>query len=284
MPVDQIPIGTFSRITQLSRKALRLYDERGLLVPAARDICTGYRYYTVAQTERGICIRHLLWLGFGLSEVETILEAREGGDAGTIRDLFARRLAAIEQEAGRLHAIAEVLRMQDPLNGGFRMSVTEPVIKEIPALRVLARRELGVYQETIPRLIGELCGCLFPADGRQPAAKMAGPIMYICHEDEYRETDADIEMAIPIVGPVNLDGSRIEVKNLSGGLFVSVLYTGPYPGVGKAYERLFAYMGEHGLAPAGPSRELYLNNPCEVPEDELLTEVQYPVQDLPLSA
>lgn len=285
MPVDQIPIGTFSRITQLSFKALRLYDERGLLVPAARDLCTGYRYYTFAQIERGIRIRHLLWLGFGLSEVEVILDAKSRGDAGVIRDLFARRLAATEQEARRLHVIAETLRAQDPLNGGFRMSVTEPVIKEIPASRVLSCRERGVYQETIPRLIHELCDCVCPADGRQPPAKITGPIMFICHDEEYRETNADIEVAIPIVGPVSIDASGVEVRNLPGGRFATVLYTGPYPGVGKAYEQIFAYMGEHRLVPAGPARELYLNDPHEVPEDELMTEVQCPVlEEVPRSA
>ncbi|WP_332450784.1 MerR family transcriptional regulator [Methanoculleus sp.] len=283
MPVDQIPIGTFSRITRLSQKALRLYDERGLLVPAARDICTGYRYYTFAQAERGLCIRHLLWLGFDLGEVQAILEARERGDAGTIRDHFARRLAATEQEVHRLHAVAEVLRVQDPLNGGFRMSITEPVIKDVPAQRALTRREKGVYQEAIPRLIGELCAVVSPPGGREPAGRMAGPVIFICHDEEYRETDADIEVAIPIVGPVSLDGTAVEVRTLPGGRFLSVLHTGPYPGVGKAYERLFAYMGEHGLAPAGPSRELYLNDPAEVPEAELLTEVQFPVQEIPLS-
>ena len=283
MSADQIPIGTFSRITQLSQKALRLYDERGLLVPAARDICTGYRYYTFAQVERGIRIRHLLWLGFGLSEVEAILDARERGDAGTIRDLFARRLAATEEEAGRLHAVAEVLRVQDPLNGGFHMSITEPVIKDVPAQRALTRREKGVYQEAIPRLFGELCACVCPAEGREPAARMAGPVIFICHDEEYRETDADIEVAIPIVGPVSLDGTAVEVRTLPGGRFLSVLHTGPYPGVGKAYERLFSYMNEHRLVPVGPSRELYLNDPAEVPEEELLTEVQFPVQDLPPS-
>jgi len=284
MPVDQIPIGTFSRITRLSQKALRLYDERGLLVPAARDICTGYRYYTFAQVERGLRIRHLLWLGFDLGEVEAILDARECGDAGTIRDLFARRLAATEREAGRLHAVAEVLRVQDPLNGGFHMSITEPVIKDVPAQRALTRREKGVYQEAIPRLIGELCAFVRPVDGREPAARMAGPVIFICHDEEYRETDADIEVAIPIVGPVSLDGTAVEVRTLPGGRFLSVLHTGPYPGVGNAYERLFAYMNEHHLMPVGPSQELYLNDPGEVPEDELLTEVQFPVQDLPPSA
>ena len=283
MPADQIPIGTFSRITHLSQKALRLYDERGLLVPAARDICTGYRYYTFAQTERGIRIRHLLWLGFGLSEVDAILGARERGDSAMIREHFARRLAATEQEIGRLHAIAEALRTQDPLNGGFRMSITEPVIKDIPAMRALSRRERGVYQEAIPRLIGELCAYIFPAEGRKPAAKVTGPIMFICHDEEYQETDAAIEVAIPITGSVNLDGTAVEVVTLPSGRFLSVLHTGPYPGVGKAYERLFAYMGEHGLAPAGPSRELYLNDPAEVLEDELLTEVQFPVEEIPPS-
>ncbi|WP_243670842.1 MerR family transcriptional regulator [Methanoculleus chikugoensis] len=286
MPVDQIPIGTFSRITHLSQKALRLYDERGLLVPAARDICTGgYRYYTFAQVERGgIRIRHLLWLGFGLSEVEAILEARERGDAGTIREHFARRLAETEREIGRLHAIAEVLRTQDPLNGGFRMSITEPVIKDIPpATRALSRRERGCLPGgDSENDRGNLRLCL---SCRRAAARCKGdrPIMFICHDEEYRETDADIEVALPIAGSVNLDGTAIGVVTLPAGRFASVLHTGPpYPGVGKAYERLFAYMNEHRLVPAGPpSRELYLNDPAEVPEDELLTEVQFPVEDLP---
>lgn len=285
MPVDQIPIGTFSRITHLSQKALRLYDERGLLVPAARDICTGYRYYTYDQIERGIRIRNLLWLGFGLSEVEAILEARERGDAAMIQEHFARRLAENEREAGRLHAIAGALRkqQQDPFNGGFSMSITEPVIKDIPTVRALSLRERGIYQETIPRMIRELFTYVCPEDGRQPAARIAGPIMFICHDEEYRETDADIEVAVPITGSVSLDGTAVEVVNLPGGRFLSVLHTGPYPGVGKAYERLFSYMNEHRLVPAGPSRELYLNDPAEVPEEELLTEVQSPVKDLPPS-
>ncbi|WP_292364402.1 MULTISPECIES: GyrI-like domain-containing protein [unclassified Methanoculleus] len=131
-------------------------------------------------------------------------------------------------------------------------------------MRALSRRERGVYQEAIPRLIGELCAYVCPAEGRQPAAKMAGPIMFICHDEEYREADADIEVAIPIIGSVNLEGGA-GVVTLPGGKFVSVLHTGPYPGVGKAYERLFSYMNEHRLVPAGPSRELYLNDPAEVP-------------------
>ena len=107
MPVDQIPIGTFSRITRLSQKALRHYDERGLLVPAARDICTGYRYYTFAQAERGLRIRHLLWLGFDLSEVEAVLAAGRAAMPERSAISFVR---ASLQPSGKLYGCMRLQR------------------------------------------------------------------------------------------------------------------------------------------------------------------------------
>jgi hypothetical protein len=44
-----VPIGRFSAICRLSQKALRLYDEMGLLRPAWVDPDSGYRYYALAQ-------------------------------------------------------------------------------------------------------------------------------------------------------------------------------------------------------------------------------------------
>lgn len=38
------------------------------------------------------------------------------------------------------------------------------------------------------------------------------------------------------------------------------------------------WIAGHGHPPAGPPRERYLNDPDEVPPDELLTEVQWPVE------
>jgi len=42
--VEEISIGEFARRTRLSLKALRLYDELGVLVPARVDQASGYRY------------------------------------------------------------------------------------------------------------------------------------------------------------------------------------------------------------------------------------------------
>lgn len=61
---------------------------------------------------------------------------------------------------------------------------------------------------------------------------------------------------------------------------VSAIYKGPYDGVEIGYSRLFEYMAEHGLEIAGESRSLYINDPDEVSEEELLTEVQIPIMKI----
>lgn len=278
MTTDQIPIGLFSRITQLSRKALRLYDERGLLVPGEKDVCTGYRYYAYAQIGEAIRIRNLSWLGFSLHDIEELLAARQRGDGRAIETLFSARSNEADAEMKRLVAVQRILRAQDLNLEVFSVSLTEPVVKEIPAQRVLSKREKGSYGITIPKLIGEICSLLSPENGRPPAIKVVGPIMTIYHDQEYREEDADIEVALPIAGRITLDDPSIEVKNLPGGAFVSIIHTGPYPGVGKAHERIYAYVVEHDYEPGGPCRELYYNDPSEVPEDQLMTEVQFPIR------
>lgn len=51
-PTHLLPIGAFARRSRLSLKALRLYDELGLLPPARVDPETGYRSYVADQVDR----------------------------------------------------------------------------------------------------------------------------------------------------------------------------------------------------------------------------------------
>ncbi len=155
--------------------------------------------------------------------------------------------------------------------------ISEPVIKEIPAQRVLTRRDTGTYGETIPRMIGEVCGALAPRNGREPAFSVAGPIMTIHHDNEYREQDADLEVALPVTGRVEVENPALELRTLPATRVVSVVYTGPYQGISSAHETVFKAVQALGLEWSGPAREVYLNDPGTVPERELMTEVQYPV-------
>lgn len=277
MTVERIPIGTFSRVTRLSQRALRLYDERGLLVPAVKDVCTGYRSYTADQIGRGVTIGHLVSLDFGLAEVGTLLDARAAGDREAIRRLFDARREAIGSEVRRLAAIDAALARGGADPEVFAMSITEPTVKEVPAQRVLTRRGTGTYGETIPRMIGEIFGALAPRNGREPAFRVAGPLMTIYHDNDYREQGADLEVALPVTGRVEVENPAMELRTLPATRVVSVLYTGPYEGISSAHEAVFGAVRTLGLEWNGPAREIYLNDPNRVGEQELMTEVQYPV-------
>jgi DNA-binding transcriptional MerR regulator len=72
--VDElIPIGRFAALTSLSTKALRLYHDQGLLVPASVDPDSGYRYYTAAQIGVASRISLMRRAGVGLAEIAAFL-------------------------------------------------------------------------------------------------------------------------------------------------------------------------------------------------------------------
>jgi DNA-binding transcriptional MerR regulator len=72
-----MPIGRFSRLTGVGVKALRHYDEVGLLVPAAVDNETGYRFYSSDQVDRAEAIRSLRRLDMPLDEIRSTLAAED---------------------------------------------------------------------------------------------------------------------------------------------------------------------------------------------------------------
>ena len=71
----QLTIGEFSAVTQLSPKALRLYDEQRLLPPAQIDSANGYRYYDSSQIARGRLIRTLREMNLALGDIAAVLAA-----------------------------------------------------------------------------------------------------------------------------------------------------------------------------------------------------------------
>ncbi len=56
-----------------------------------------------------------------------------------------------------------------------------------------------------------------------------------------------------------------------------VLHKGPYQESTPTYERLFAWLESKGKKITGPIREIYFNDPREVPPEEILTEILAPV-------
>ena len=86
---DLLPIGRFSKATRLSVKALRHYDELGLLRPAFVDPSSGYRYYRPAQANQAEAIRILRSVEMPLEEIGELLA--EGGGEPAAKRLHRHR-------------------------------------------------------------------------------------------------------------------------------------------------------------------------------------------------
>ncbi|MGW9205393.1 MerR family transcriptional regulator [Embleya sp. NPDC055664] len=100
-------IGDFARATGLTVKALRWYDEQGVLVPADVDPGTRYRRYSVGQLEQAGVVRALRAAGVPLAEVRIAVAA--GGSPQ--QALHARREAVRVERAREDRALAAAERV-----------------------------------------------------------------------------------------------------------------------------------------------------------------------------
>jgi DNA-binding transcriptional MerR regulator len=128
--VKEISIGEFARRSRLSLKALRLYDERGVLVPARVDQASGYRYYDTAQLDEARLVVMLRQLQLPLAAVKELL-ACDPADAAT-------RIAEHWRDAEAAHdARRELAGYLDSRLSGKRSVMYEVATREMPERSLL---------------------------------------------------------------------------------------------------------------------------------------------------
>ncbi|MCC6613079.1 MAG: MerR family transcriptional regulator [Anaerolineae bacterium] len=264
-------IGEFSRLSQVTVKTLRFYDQEGLLQPARVDPATGYRYYSADQLPRLNRILALKALGFSLEQIRQMIA--EDISADELRGMFRLRRAEIEQQmAAEQQRLEQLMLRLKQIEREGDLPAYEVVLKPVESLTVASlRATIPTYSHT-GQLVGDLFGSLMPR-GIQPT----GPLMAIFHDGEYRESDCDVEVVVPIVGGEG-DG-RVQVRALPGADMVTTIYQGEYDSIGTAYTAVMRWIEQNGYPIAGPSREVYLHGPAEgIAPDAYVTEVQFPVQ------
>jgi PPM family protein phosphatase len=88
--VELLTIGEFARASRLSAKALRLYDELGLLRPVVVDPSNGYRRYAPDQLERARLVAWLRRIGMPLAEIRAVVELSAGDAAKAVARYWER--------------------------------------------------------------------------------------------------------------------------------------------------------------------------------------------------
>lgn len=153
------------------------------------------------------------------------------------------------------------------------VKISEITVKKVEATRVAAINEQGPYEE-MGKVLAELYGWLSDK-GIQPA----GPPFGIFYDDPSEVAPEKLRYKICFPLSQNIQGDdRIKIETIPAIEAASIIHKGPYSEVGPAWEKLSKWIEKEGYQWAGAGREIYLNDPENTPEDELLTEIQIPVK------
>ncbi|WP_406721936.1 heavy metal-responsive transcriptional regulator [Streptomyces althioticus] len=110
MAMHGMTIGQAAKAAGLTRKAVRVYEAKGLLPPAERSQA-GYRLYSEDDVELLTFIRRARALGLHLDDVGEVLHIRRGGTppCDAVRNLLDARIAEIDATITDLLALRQAL-------------------------------------------------------------------------------------------------------------------------------------------------------------------------------
>ncbi|MGA5217753.1 MerR family transcriptional regulator [Streptomyces cinereoruber] len=238
-------IGEFARASRLSAKALRRYDELGLLPPARVDAYTGYRYYAAAQVERARLVAWLRRIGMPLAGVRDVC-ALHGTDPGAAARAVRAHWARVEAETAERRGLAASLL--DRLGGNTPVNTdisadddTTTAVVRPHALLAAALSERGRVREANqdrahagPRLLavadgygaagdlaaGAALAALSAVEGLPAPGGRAGDLLNAL-EDAVHRADAGVGAAAPGSGTTLTagvwTGSRLALAHVGDG-------------------------------------------------------------------
>lgn len=144
--------------------------------------------------------------------------------------------------------------------------------KDVPPQLSLTRR-VTVTMKTIGVGLNEGFRTLTQHAAATGAETVGPPMVF---SPDFGKEEFDLIICMPVaVGAVT--GEGVGLEEVPGAHVVSTTHKGSYSEVPEAYTALFAWLEENGRKAAGPAREVYLNDPQDVPESELLVEVSIPL-------
>lgn len=237
-------------------------------------IYSAMRGETIAATLRRLRLQRAAErLAHSDLNLETIAE-RAGY---TSTDAFGR---AFREATGQ----SPVHYRQNGLHAAFRAAGQRndttgfPVSLETLPAQLCARIDhRGSYMQ-IDHAMGELFGVLTQRQLLPDNPAMIG--LFFDDPDLGPETELKSRACMPVAAGLPIESPLIKTE-IRGGLYARLHYTGPYAAMRDAYRWfLGTWLPASGHEPAdSPIFEAYLNNPSEVPQSALRTNIHLPLRD-----
>lgn len=268
-----LKIGEFSKLSRISVRMLRHYDEIGLLMPEEIDPFTGYRYYSEAQLFTAGRINALKDMGFRLCDAAELLKCWE--DRETLeRRLLAQREAALlqaEEAARRLRLLDTALE---------RLRKDEPMKYDV-TVKTIPERQVASVRQIIPSY--DMEGSLWEIFLKETAhmhIQDGDPVLCSAtfYDGEYKESDVDVEIQKTVRGAYP-DTEHVKFKTMPAVEVASAVCRGSYDQIGEATAAVVSWVEASGWAFDGPAFFIYHVSPHETNNpEEFVTELCYPVQ------
>lgn len=269
-----LKIGDFSKLSRISIRMLRHYNEIGLLIPDAIDESSGYRYYSESQLPMAEFIQVLKNMGFSLAMVMEILTKYENpGELERFFQLQREELNVQEEELQqKMHLLDSTIKW---------LRKDGEIMSYLVTLKTLPERYVASVRKVIPTYQDE--GMLWTILMKETAGmnlQSANPCytLAIFHDGEYQEEHVDVEIQKSVTGHYE-DTEHVTFKTAPAVEMASATYKGSYEQITAVNEAVANWISQNGYEFAGVHFCIYHVSPYETKNpDEYVTEVCYPVR------
>ena len=266
-----LTIGEFAARTRLTVKALRVYDDHGVLAPAEVDPRNGYRRYTTDQIYTARLIGLLRGADLGLTGITRVLAELETGtgQAGELLDEHLRSLEATYSARRILiRHIHAVIRHKEP-------SMFTIHTRHVAAQRVMSiqRRLHGDQTDAFVR--EAKIAFTEHLAGREPT----GPFTLVFHGPVDDDNDGPLEAIMGCgedIAPTDTIGIRTEPAHDEAFTPITKAQW-DYPAILAAYDAV-ACSPEAQQHPGShlSCREVYCAEPDDITDDDLICDIAFP--------
>ena len=181
--MEEISIGEFARRSRLSVKALRLYDELGVLLPARVDNASGYRYYDDAQLGDARRIAMLRQLEFPLATIKELLTCEPVDAAQRIAELWrGAEVAHVARRHLAEYLVNQLNGKETPMNDVATRDMPERTVLclkrnvDEPGTWALGKEFIAILRERPLPKIGGREGAMFLIFWGEVNADSDGPV------------------------------------------------------------------------------------------------------------
>ncbi|MBL8089018.1 MAG: MerR family transcriptional regulator [Anaerolineales bacterium] len=264
---NMLSIGAFANMTRLSIKALRLYDQLGLLQPRHVDPQSGYRYYSIDQLSSARMIRNMREMDMPLATIRQVLVALISSPEQA--EALATEYAEMREQEAKLIR-EQVKQFIHRVQQEQTLMTFEVTVKQIPLQQVLSSThyiKVDKLDETISKTVETMYALL-----KEQNLEAASAPFGILHGTINEQEDGPLEICMPINGQVKTKGN-IQTKQLQGGNAACVMTVGvetDFPTILGAYDAAADWIQKNGYAIAEPPREVWHSGPGDNPKMEIV--------------